>query len=238
MLVVDNGSTDRSREEAQAAGARVVEETQRGYGAAHRRGFAEARGNVIVMADADDTYDLSDLTALVSPLGDGFDMVVGNRLKTLSPGSMTWSHRFIGTPTLTALLGFFSGARLGDSQCGLRAFTREAYERMELKSTGMELASEMILKSARRGLRMAEVPIPYHPRLDRKQAEHLPRRLAASALSDPGQPELPVHRSRIRTLRAGHSDAWRWRCRHRAALRSARCAGSRYSPGRYSLLSA
>ena len=164
VLVIDNGSTDRSREEAAAAGARVVEETQRGYGAAHRRGFAESRGNVIVMADADDTYDLSDLTDLVSPLGDGFDMVVGNRLKMLSPGSMTWSHRFIGTPTLTALLGFFSGARLGDSQCGLRAFTREAYERMELKSTGMELASEMILKSARRGLRLAEVPVPYHPR--------------------------------------------------------------------------
>jgi hypothetical protein len=164
VLVVDNGSTDRSREEATAAGARVVEESQRGYGAAHRRGFAESRGNVIIMADADDTYDLSDLTNLVAPLNEGFDMVVGNRLKTLSPGSMTWSHRHIGTPTLTALLSFFSGARLGDSQCGLRAFTREAYERMELKSAGMELASEMILKSARRGLRLAEVPIPYHPR--------------------------------------------------------------------------
>jgi glycosyltransferase involved in cell wall biosynthesis len=164
VLVVDNGSTDRSCQEATAAGARVVEESQRGYGAAHRRGFAESRGSVIIMADADDTYDLSDLTALVAPLSEGFDMVVGNRLKTLSPGAMTWSHRFIGTPTLTALLSFFSGARLGDSQCGLRAFTREAYERMQLKSAGMELASEMILKSARRGLRIAEVPIPYHPR--------------------------------------------------------------------------
>ncbi len=164
VLVVDNGSTDRSCQEATAAGARVVEESQRGYGAAHRRGFAESRGSVIIMADADDTYDLSDLTALVAPLSEGFDMVVGNRLKTLSPGAMTWSHRFIGTPTLTALLSFFSGARLGDSQCGLRAFTREAYERMQLKSAGMELASEMILKSARRGLRIAEVPIPYYPR--------------------------------------------------------------------------
>jgi glycosyltransferase involved in cell wall biosynthesis len=165
VIVVDNGSTDRSREDALAAGARVVDESQRGYGAAHRRGFAEARGNVIIMADADDTYDLSDLSPLVEPLDWGYDMVVGNRLKTLSPGSMTWSHRFIGTPTLTALLGLFSGSRLGDSQCGLRAFTREAYERMALKSTGMELASEMILKGARRGLRMAEVPIPYHPRV-------------------------------------------------------------------------
>jgi glycosyltransferase involved in cell wall biosynthesis len=165
VIVVDNGSTDRSREEAQGAGARVIDEPRRGYGAAHRRGFAEARGNIIVMADADDTYDLSDLSALIEPLGRGYDMVVGNRLKTLSPGSMTWSHRFIGTPLLTALLSLFSGSRLGDSQCGLRAFTREAYERLDLRSPGMELASEMILKGARKGLRMTEVPIPYHPRV-------------------------------------------------------------------------
>ena len=165
VIVVDNGSTDRSREEALAAGARLVDETRRGYGAAHRRGFAEARGKVIVMADADDTYDLSDLSPLIEPLSRGYDMVVGNRLRTLSPGAMTWSHRFIGTPVLTALLGLFSGSRLGDSQCGLRAFTREAYERMALKSAGMELASEMILKGARRGLKMTEVPIPYHPRV-------------------------------------------------------------------------
>jgi len=165
VIVVDNGSTDRSREEALAAGARVIEESQRGYGAAHRRGFAEAQGNVIIMADADDTYDLSDLSPLVEPLSRGYDMVVGNRLRTLSPGAMTWSHRFIGTPALTALLGLFSGSRLGDSQCGLRVFTRDAYERMALKSAGMELASEMILKGARLGLKMAEVPIPYHPRV-------------------------------------------------------------------------
>jgi len=165
VIVVDNGSTDSSRERAREAGARLIDEPRRGYGAAHRRGFAEARGRIIVMADADDTYDLSNLGALVEPLSQGYDMVVGNRLKTLSPGSMTWSHRFIGTPLLTALLSLFSGSRLGDSQCGLRAFTREAYERLDLKSPGMELASEMILKGARKGLRMTEVPIPYHPRV-------------------------------------------------------------------------
>jgi len=165
VIVVDNGSTDSSRERAREAGARVIDEPRRGYGAAHRRGFAEAQGRIIVMADADDTYDLSDLGALIEPLSRGYDMVVGNRLKTLSPGSMTWSHRFIGTPLLTALLSLFSGSRLGDSQCGLRAFTREAYERLDLKSPGMELASEMILKGARKGLRMTEVPIPYHPRV-------------------------------------------------------------------------
>ena len=165
VIVVDNGSTDHSRERASEAGARVIDEPRRGYGCAHLRGFEEAKGKIIVMADADDTYDLSDLSPLIEPLGQGYDIVVGNRLKTLSPGSMSWSHRFIGTPLLTALLGLFSGSRLGDSQCGLRAFTRAACERMSLKSTGMELASEMILKSARRGLRMAEVPVPYHPRL-------------------------------------------------------------------------
>jgi glycosyltransferase involved in cell wall biosynthesis len=165
VIVVDNGSTDRSRERAGEVGARVIDEPRRGYGNAHLRGFAESRGRTIVMADADDTYDLSDLTPLVAPLSEGYDMVVGNRLKGLSPGSMAWSHRFIGTPLLTALLSLFSGSRLGDSQCGLRAFTREAYERMQLRSTGMELASEMILKGARRGLRMTEVPIAYYPRV-------------------------------------------------------------------------
>ncbi len=165
VIVVDNGSTDLSRERALEAGARVINEPRRGYGCAHLRGFKEAKGKIIVMADADDTYDLSNLSSLIEPLGRGFDMVVGNRLKTLSPGAMTWSHRFIGTPLLTSLLSLFSGSRLGDSQCGLRAFTRDAYEHMMLKSPGMELASEMILKGARKGLRMTEVPIPYHPRV-------------------------------------------------------------------------
>jgi glycosyltransferase involved in cell wall biosynthesis len=164
VIVVDNGSTDRSREEALRAGARVIEEPRRGYGAAHMRGFAEARGNYIVMADADDTYDLLNLDPLIEPLREGYDMTVGNRLKMMDPGSMTWSHRVIGTPAITFLLGLFAGSRIGDSQCGLRAFTKEAYERMELRAPGMELASEMIMKAARRGLRVAEVPIPYAAR--------------------------------------------------------------------------
>ena len=164
VIVVDNGSTDGSRAEAERAGARVVDEPHPGYGAAHLRGFAEARGEIIVMADADDTYDLLHLDPLIEPLRNGCDMTVGNRLRNLAPGSMTWSHRVIGTPAITMLLGLFAGARVGDSQCGLRAFTREAYEKMELRSTGMELASEMILKASRRGLRIAEVPVPYAAR--------------------------------------------------------------------------
>jgi glycosyltransferase involved in cell wall biosynthesis len=164
VIVVDNGSTDGSREEAERAGAIVVDERLQGYGAAHRRGFAEARGEFIVMADADDTYDLLHLDPLIEPLRNGSDMTVGNRLQNLAPGSMTWSHRVIGTPAITMLLGLFAGARVGDSQCGLRAFTRAAYEKMELRSDGMELASEMILKASRRGLRIAEVPVPYAAR--------------------------------------------------------------------------
>jgi len=164
VIVVDNGSTDGSREEALRAGARVIDETVRGYGAAHLRGFAESRGEVIVMADADDTYDLLTLDPLIAPLRDGYDMTVGNRMANLEPGSMTWSHRVIGTPAISFLLGIFAGSKIGDSQCGLRAFTREAYEKMELRSPGMELASEMILKAFRRNLRVAEVPITYAAR--------------------------------------------------------------------------
>jgi glycosyltransferase involved in cell wall biosynthesis len=161
VIVVDNGSTDRSREEALAAGARVIEEPRRGYGNAHLRGFSEARGEVIVMADADDTYDLLDLDPLMEPVRNGYDMTVGNRLDSLEPGSMTWSHRVIGTPAISFLLRRFAGASIGDSQCGLRAFTKDAYRRMGLTSPGMELASEMILKAYRRKMKVAEVPISY-----------------------------------------------------------------------------
>ncbi len=166
VLVVDNGSTDRSRELALAAGARVVEEPRRGYGRAYLTGIPQARGKFIIMGDCDDTYDFTNLEPLLAPLRDGYDLVVGNRYAGgIRPGAMTWSHRYIGTPVISFLLRLFTGARLGDSQCGLRAFTPEAYERMGLRSTGMEFASEMILKATRRGLRVAEVPISYSPRL-------------------------------------------------------------------------
>jgi hypothetical protein len=161
VIVVDNGSTDRSRDEASRAGARVIEEERRGYGAAHLRGFAESRGDIIVMADADATYDLLALDPLIAPVREGYDMAVGNRMKGMEEGAMDWSHRFIGTPAINLMLSIFAGSRINDSQCGLRAFTREAYEAMDLRSSGMELASEMILKSYRRGLKVTEVPITY-----------------------------------------------------------------------------
>jgi glycosyltransferase involved in cell wall biosynthesis len=166
VIVVDNGSTDQSAWLAAQAGARVIYEPRRGYGATLRRGFEAGEGEWLVMGDCDDTYDFSDLGPLIQPLADGYDMSVGNRFAGgIAPGAMTWSHRYIGTPAISMLLKVFSGLKVGDSQCGLRAFTRDALARLDLRTDGMELASEMILKSARRGLKVADIPVPYGERL-------------------------------------------------------------------------
>lgn len=162
VLVVDNGSTDASVTIAEAAGARVVRERRRGYGQAYLRGFAEARGDYIVMGDSDDTYDFSDLDALVAPLDGGADMVVGNRFSGgIAAGAMPWAHRYIGSPIINFVIRLFFGARIGDSQSGLRAFRRSVIERLGLRSSGMELASEMIVSASRAGMTIAEVPVPY-----------------------------------------------------------------------------
>jgi Glycosyl transferase family 2 len=162
VLVVDNGSTDRSIEIAEAAGARVIHERRRGYGQAYLRGFAEARGDYIVMGDSDDTYDFSDLDALVAPLDRGADMVVGNRFAGgIANGAMPWAHRYIGSPIINFVIRLFFGTRIGDSQSGLRAFRRGVTERLGLRSSGMELASEMIVSASRAGLNITEVPAPY-----------------------------------------------------------------------------
>lgn len=166
VIVVDNGSTDRSAELAAQAGARVVQEPRPGYGSALLRGFEEARGTYLVMGDCDGTYEFGKLEPLVGPLRDGYELVVGNRLTPmLAPGAMPWAHRVIGTPLISYILRLFSGARIKDSQCGLRAIRKEAYERLRLKATGMEFASEMILKAVRQGLRITEVPIAYNARV-------------------------------------------------------------------------
>ena len=167
VIVVDNGSTDGSAEVAAQAGARVVNERRRGYGAAYLRGFEEARGKYIVMGDADDTYDFSDLAPFIEPLRKGgIDMVMGTRLKgKILPGAMSWSHRWIGNPILSGLLRLFFHTRISDSHCGMRSFTRDAYRRMKLRTTGMELASEIVVKALRENLAILETPITYHPRV-------------------------------------------------------------------------
>jgi hypothetical protein len=166
VIVVDNGSTDGSAEIAARAGARVIHERRRGYGAAYLRGFQEARGRVIVMADADDSYDLRDIARFVEPLTHGgVDMVMGSRLKgNILSGAMPWTHRWIGNPILSGMLRLFFHTRVSDAHCGMRSFTREAYERMELRTQGMEFASEIVVNALREGLRIREVPITYYPR--------------------------------------------------------------------------
>jgi len=162
VVVVDNGSTDRSAEIASAAGARVIHERRRGYGQAYLRGFSEARGDYIVMGDADDTYDFSNLDPLVAPLANGADMVLGNRFSGgIASGAMPWAHRYLGSPIINAVIRLFFGTRIGDSQSGLRAFRRDAAERLGLRSTGMEMASEMIVSASRAGFKIVEVPAPY-----------------------------------------------------------------------------
>ncbi|MEX0626205.1 MAG: glycosyltransferase [Chloroflexota bacterium] len=162
VIVVDNGSSDRSVELAEEAGARVVHERRRGYGQTYLRGFTEARGEFIVMGDSDDTYDFSDLSALIEPLKHGADMVVGNRFSGgISRGAMPWAHRYIGSPIINFVIRLFFGTRIGDSQSGLRAFRRSVPERLQLRSGGMELASEMIVSAARAGMTITEVPAPY-----------------------------------------------------------------------------
>ena len=167
VLVVDNGSTDGSAEIAAAAGARVVHERRRGYGAAYLRGFQEARGRYLVMADADGSYPFEDLERFIAPLaGGGCDFVMGTRLKgEIQPGAMSWSHRWIGNPILSGMLKLMFRTTISDSHCGMRAITREAYDRLRLRTTGMEFASEMVVSALRERLRVTEIPITYRPRI-------------------------------------------------------------------------
>lgn len=164
VVVVDNGSTDRSRELAEEAGARVVRHHLKGYGNALRRGFDEARGRYILMGDADDSYDFTDLGRFVDELRGGAELVMGNRLRgRIMPGAMPWHHRWIGNPVLSGFLNFVYRTGAGDCHCGMRAFTREAHRRMNLQMPGMELASEIVIKAARAGLKIREIPITLRP---------------------------------------------------------------------------
>lgn len=170
VIVVDNGSRDGSRLRAAGAGAIVIEEPQRGYGHALLSGFRAARGRVVVMGDADGTYDFAELGKLVAPLREGFDMVVGNRFGDgLEPGAMPILHRHIGTPVLSRVLRVVTGTPITDSQSGFRALNRTALADLGLKSGGMELASEMIMKAERRNLEVTEVPVRYSPRVGKSK---------------------------------------------------------------------
>jgi glycosyltransferase involved in cell wall biosynthesis len=165
VIVVDNGSTDRSAEIAAAHGAVVVREPERGYGRAYLTGLAHARGTYVVMGDADGTYPLRELGKFVDQLADGSDLVLGSRFNGhIHAGAMPWSHRWIGNPILTGMLNRMFGVRVSDAHCGMRAARRSALDELDLHSKGMEFASEMVFKAFRRKLDVREVPIDYFPR--------------------------------------------------------------------------
>jgi glycosyltransferase involved in cell wall biosynthesis len=164
VIVVDNDSEDRSAALAAAAGASVVHEPRRGYGSAYLAGLAAARGDYVVMADADLTYDFADIPRFVEKLAAGADLVMGDRMDNIEPGAMTWLHRYIGNPLLTGILNLFFRTGVRDAHCGMRALRREAIPRLGLRTTGMEFASEMVVRAARERLVIDELPIKYHPR--------------------------------------------------------------------------
>lgn len=164
VLVVDNGSTDCSLEIAESSGAVVIQVDKKGYGNALKGGFAAARGKFIIMADADESYDLFHLMPFVEKLRDGYDLVMGNRFKGgIKRGAMPWHHRYIGNPILSFLGQLFFKTPAKDFHCGLRGFTRTAMEKMNLQTTGMELASEIVIKSSILGMRVCEVPTTLSP---------------------------------------------------------------------------
>ena len=164
VIVADNGSTDGSIEIAEEHGARVVRVSERGYGSALRAGIASSRGSFIIMGDADDSYDFTDVPRFVEKLREGYDIVMGNRFRGgIKPGAMPPLHKHFGNPGLTAILNIMFRARIGDSYCGMRGFTRVLYDRLDVRSTGMEFALEMIIKAAQIGARITEIPIILWP---------------------------------------------------------------------------
>jgi glycosyltransferase involved in cell wall biosynthesis len=164
VVVADNDSEDDSAALAARAGAHVVVEPRRGYGSAYLAGFAASRGEYIVMADADLTYDFDEIPRFVAALQDGAEMAIGDRMDNIQPGAMPWLHQYIGNPILTGLLNFFFRTGISDAHCGMRAVRREVLPRLDLRTTGMEFASEMVIRAAKEKLQIAEFPIEYHPR--------------------------------------------------------------------------
>jgi hypothetical protein len=164
VVVCDNGSTDGSDVLAAEAGARVTSEARRGYGSAYIAGFKAARGRYIVMVDADLTYDFGDIPRFVEQLESGAHMVVGDRMDNIQPGAMPWLHRYVGNPFLTGMLNLFFRTGVKDAHCGMRAIRRDVLPQLDVRTTGMEFASEMVIRAAQEELDIRQVPIEYRPR--------------------------------------------------------------------------
>ena len=164
VLIADNGSSDGSQEIATNSGARVVPIPERGYGSALRGGIAAAKGQYIIMGDADDSYDFTNLSPFLEKLRQGYDLVMGNRFQGgIKPGAMPVLHKYLGNPVLTWLGRLFFGSPCGDFHCGLRGFSKQAIEQLNLRTTGMEFASEMVVKASLYGLKITEVPTTLSP---------------------------------------------------------------------------
>jgi glycosyltransferase involved in cell wall biosynthesis len=164
IIVADNGSTDGSQAIAKELGARVVDVARKGYGRALIGGIDAAQGRFVIMGDADASYDFGAIGPFIEKLNQGYDLVLGNRfLGGIETGAMPWSHRWLGNPVLTWISHGFFHTPVGDTHCGLRAFTKDAYDRMQLRATGMEFASEMVIKASLKGMRITEVPVVLHP---------------------------------------------------------------------------
>ncbi|HEX8104369.1 MAG TPA: glycosyltransferase family 2 protein [Solirubrobacteraceae bacterium] len=164
VVVADNASEDGSPELARAAGARVVHEPRRGYGSAYLAGFGAARGTYIVMADADLTYDFAEIPRFLEQLEDGAQLVMGDRMDNIQPGAMPWLHQYVGNPILSGILNLFFRTGVRDAHCGMRAFRRDVLPALDLRTTGMEFASEMVIRAAKEKLDIRQLPIDYHPR--------------------------------------------------------------------------
>jgi hypothetical protein len=164
VVVADNGSTDGSIEIAEQHGARVVRVPTKGYGNALRAGIEAAQGDFIVMGDGDDSYDFAKVPEFVAKWRDGADFVMGNRFAGgIKPGAMPWHHRYLGTPVMSSILNLFFRAGIRDVNCGMRGFTRDLYHRLGLRTTGMEFASEFVIKAAKMGTRIVEIPVTLWP---------------------------------------------------------------------------
>jgi glycosyltransferase involved in cell wall biosynthesis len=164
IIICDNGSTDYSVKIANSKKAIVIKQNITGYGAACIKGISSAKGNIIVMGDSDGTYDFSEIPILIAPIKEGYEFVIGNRFNgKMKKGSMTMLH-FIGNSFLSGLIRMLFKSKIHDAHCGLRAFTKRAYEKMDLKCNGMEFASEMVIKSIKKNLKTCEIKVLYRKR--------------------------------------------------------------------------
>ena len=195
VLVADNGSTDGSQQLAADAGARVVPISDKGYGNALMGGIVAARGKYVIMGDADDSYDFTNLMPFVNELRKGADLVMGNRFRGgIAPGAMPPLHQYLGNPVLSFIGRLFFRSKIGDFHCGLRGFSRDSVMALNLQATGMEFASEMVVKATLAGQHVTEVPttlVQGRPEPAAAPA-HLAGRLAAPAVPAAVQPALAV----------------------------------------------